>query len=205
MNTFLSLAAHPLVPEVERRLSSLWSALEHWDTALALHSEQTALLALQMAMVRGEDLTFQKVVTWSARLHDIGKVALPSALLDKRGPLDERERNIVQTHPIYSYAILHHVGVPAELLQTVLLHHERYDGKGYPIGLKGEDIPRAARIVAVADAYRALTSRRPYRDAYPPEQARALMRNDAGRAFDPSMMESLGSITQGAHETRTKI
>ncbi len=205
MSTPLSYSANPLVPEVERRLSSLWSALEHWDSALALHSEQTSLLALQIAMVRGEDLTFKKVVTWAARLHDIGKVALPSALLDKNGPLDERERRIIQTHPTYSYAILHRVEIPAEFLQIVLLHHERYDGKGYPIGLKGEDIPLAARIVAVADAYSALTSQRPYRDAYPPEQARALMKKNAGRAFDPSIIESLGSITKGAHETRAHV
>lgn len=175
-------------------LTTLWSTLGHWDRELAEHGEETAQLASKLAGLLGFEEPVPCVLTWAGRLHDIGKVAVPRAILDKVGSLTEEEQRMVRVHPAHSFAILQRTGISSEFLNTVLFHHERVDGTGYPIGLKGDDIPVAARILGVADVFCALTRRRPYRDRYTAEAAWELMVRNKGRAFDPVVVEALEEV-----------
>ncbi len=176
------------------RLAPLWSALGRWDRELAQHGQDTAQLASRMASVLGLEEPVSCALWWAGRLHDIGKVAVPRAVLEKAGPLTDEEQRIVRVHPANSFSILQRTGISSEFLNTVLFHHERFDGTGYPIGLKGEDIPFAARIIAVADVYCALIQRRPYRDRYTADAAWALLMRNKARAFDPVIVEALGEV-----------
>jgi putative two-component system response regulator len=117
-------------------------------------------------------------------LHDIGKIGVPETVLGKRGPLDAREWELMQRHPLIGAQIIAPFEFLAAGAQAVRHHHERWDGTGYPDGLAGEAIPLSARIVAVADVYDALTSARPYREALPPEDALAYVVTAAGRTLD---------------------
>ena len=167
-----------------------------WDPDLAEHSRRTAEMALQLAEHLHADPRNVSALDWAAHLHDIGKTALPRAILDKVGTLTEDEWRIIRSHPVHSFVILHRTDISAEFLLVVLLHHERFDGRGYPVGLKGEDIPLAARLLAVADVYSALTSRRPYRDHFPSDQALAMIRMNSGHAFDPQIVAALTEIVR---------
>ena len=176
------------------RLAPLWSALGRWDRELAYHGEETAQLSVKLAGVLELEEPVSCALCWAGRLHDIGKVTVPRLLLNKEGPLTEEEQRVVRVHPANSFSILQRTGISSDFLNTVLFHHERFDGTGYPVGLKRDDIPFAARIVAVADVYCALTQRRPYRDRYSAEAAWALMVRNKGRAFDPAIVEALQEV-----------
>ena len=176
------------------RLAPLWSALGRWDQDLARHGEDTAQLATKLAGVLELEHPAPCALCWAGRLHDIGKVAVPRSLLEKEGPLTEEEQRVVRVHPAHSFSILQRTGISSDFLNTVLFHHEKFDGSGYPAGLKRDDIPFAARIIAVADVYCALTQRRPYRDRYTAEAAWALMMRNKGRAFDPLIVEALEEV-----------
>ena len=123
-----------------------------------------------------------------ALLHDIGKIGIPDDILHKPGPLNEAEWATMQTHPTLAHDLL----APIEFLKPALdipyCHHERWDGSGYPRGLKGQQIPLPARIFAVADVWDALTSDRPYRKAWPRERAKAHIEENAGVLFDPDVV-----------------
>jgi two-component system response regulator RpfG len=128
----------------------------------------------------------------AAPMHDIGKVGIPDSILLKEGPLDEREMAIMKEHPAIGYEILknspsRYITLGAEI---ALSHHEKYDGSGYPNGLEGENIPLAGRIVAVADVYDALTTRRPYKEAWPVDDAVDYIRNASGSHLDPLVVEA---------------
>jgi HD-GYP domain-containing protein (c-di-GMP phosphodiesterase class II) len=122
-------------------------------------------------------------------LHDIGKVGVPEAILQKPGALSEAELTVVKRHPELGAQILEHPCL-ADVRGWVGAHHERPDGQGYPLGLRGEEIPLEARIVAVADAYEAMTSDRAYRDSIGHEAARAELRRCAGSQFDAAVVEA---------------
>lgn len=127
----------------------------------------------------------------AASMHDIGKVGIPDRILLKEGPLDEQETEIVREHPLIGHEILkdspsRYISLGAEV---ALSHHEKFDGSGYPKGLKGDAIPLAGRIVAVADVYDALTTRRPYKEAWPTEDAIEYIRNASGTHMDPQVVE----------------
>lgn len=125
----------------------------------------------------------------SAQLHDVGKVFIPLEVLNKKGPLTKDEYAIIKSHPQYGYNILHDIKSFKEINEGILSHHERFDGKGYPNGLSGKNIPLFARIIAVADVYDALTSERPYRDAMNEEQAQKIIAEQSGKHFDPDLVE----------------
>ncbi len=142
----------------------------------------------------------------AASMHDIGKVGVPDRILLKAEPLDEQETEIVRQHPRIGHEILkdspsRYISLGAEV---ALSHHEKYDGTGYPKGLKGEAIPLAGRIVAVADVFDALTTRRPYKEAWPTEEALDYIRNASGSHMDPSVVEaflsSIDKVNQIYHE-----
>lgn len=187
---------HLLVEQAEAAMNGLQDAvLESWMRALAVrdgetqeHSARLAGLAVRLAEalgVRGEELLHLRR---GALLHDIGKIGIPDAILHKPGPLTEQERAIMRQHPLYAYHILVPMAYLRPALDIPLYHHERWNGTGYPTGLKGVDIPLVARIFAVVDVWDALRSDRPYRASWSEEQVRGYMREQAGEEFDPQVV-----------------
>lgn len=183
--------------EVEEReretLSRLARAIEYRDTGTSVFLERMAhvsgLIAEQLGM--SEDQV--RVIELAAPLHDMGKIAIPDAVLMKPGPLDEPEMAIMRRHPRIGHELLS--GSQNKFIQAgaiiALRHHERYDGSGYPDGLKGEEIPLEARIIAVADVFDALISARPYKPAWDMETALAYLYAQRGRLFDPRCVDAL--------------
>ncbi len=172
------------------------STLEGWSRALDLRDKETEghtrrvtelTVRLAKAMGVGEDELVR--VRRGALLHDIGKMGIPDSILLKPGPLTDGEWEIMKKHPIYAYELLSPIAYLRPALDIPYCHHERWDGTGYPRGLKGEQIPLAAQIFAVVDVYDALTSERPYRPAWTEEQTRAHLREQAGKHFDPRVVE----------------
>ena len=164
---------------------SLVNALEAKDPHTRGHSDRVARYALALAdRIGGVDRDALEI---GGQLHDIGKIGIQGGLLRKSGPLEVPEREHVQKHPVVGVDILTPLLDDETVLQIVRHHHERWDGQGYPDGLAGEEIPLAARIVAVADTFDAMTTARPYRAARTPEQAVAEIDAEAGRQFDPEV------------------
>jgi GAF domain-containing protein len=170
-------------------VKALARAIEVKDPYTHGHSERVTEYALRIAEAMGLDEAEKQKLKYAATLHDIGKIGIAGKVLNKPAALTEEEYLHVKTHPLLGDSIIE----PVEFLQAprplILHHHERFDGKGYPDGLSGEDIPLGARILAVADAYDAMRSDRPYRKALTRQEAkRELMRN-AGTQFDPRVVE----------------
>ena len=126
----------------------------------------------------------KELITAAAYLHDIGKVFTESKVLHKNGTLNEDERTLVRRHTLDSVLLLSHFGFDQDLIKMVLLHHERVDGQGYPLGLKDEEIPLGAKIIAIADAFDSLTSWRPYRTPIPIKEAEKELIRGANNQFD---------------------
>ncbi|GLV47246.1 hypothetical protein TJA_04190 [Thermus sp. LT1-2-5] len=163
-------------------------AVELRDQETAGHTERVTELTLRLARaldVPEEDLDH---IRRGAILHDVGKIAIPDAILLKPGPLTEEEWRVMRMHPVYAYEWLSGIPFLKKALEIPYAHHERWDGSGYPRGLKGLEIPLSARIFAVVDVYDALTSDRPYRKAWPREKALAYLKEEAGRQFDPEVV-----------------
>jgi len=124
-----------------------------------------------------------------ALLHDMGKLGIPDHILQKPGKLTDEEWELMRQHPRYAFEMLHSVEYLRPALDIPYCHHEKWDGSGYPRGLRGEQIPLGARIFAVVDVWDALTSDRPYREAWPREKALAYIKAEAGTHFDPEVVE----------------
>jgi HD-GYP domain-containing protein (c-di-GMP phosphodiesterase class II) len=131
-----------------------------------------------------------------ALLHDLGKVRVPDRVLSKPGPLDPAERELVNRHPVWGAELLEQVPGLEPVATIVRFHHERWDGTGYPDGLPRDRIPVASRVVAVCDAYQAMTSARPYRAALPPAAAAYELRTGAGTQFDPALVDCFVEVLQ---------
>jgi HD-GYP domain-containing protein (c-di-GMP phosphodiesterase class II) len=129
-----------------------------------------------------------------ALLHDIGKMGIPDSILLKPGPLSDDEWAIMRRHPIYAYDLLSPINYLRLSLDIPYCHHEKWDGSGYPRGLRGEAIPLAARLFAVVDVWDALLSNRPYRAGWPAERVREYILKEAGRHFDPRAVEALSGL-----------
>jgi putative nucleotidyltransferase with HDIG domain len=159
------------VERLQRQLSSLRSSvvsaisalIDARDRAIAAHSEAVTNCAVLLADALGLPPAEVEAVRLAALLHDVGKIAVSDAVLQKPGPLDQEEWQAMKQHPVIAERILDGLPLPDSTVAGVRHHHERFDGRGYPDGLAGEEIPIAARIVAVADAFHAMTSDRPYR------------------------------------------
>ncbi|WP_461209799.1 response regulator [Desulfocurvus sp. DL9XJH121] len=156
-------------------ITSLIQALEARDVYTRGHSEAVAEIAVGMGRVMGFEEDELESLEIAARLHDLGKIGIPDSVLLKPGKLTLKEYEIIKTHPTIGAEILKPIPSMEQLIPAVLSHHERMDGKGYPQGLKGKDIPLWARIIAVGDIYHALTSNRPYRDPMPEERVLAII------------------------------
>ncbi|HET9913660.1 MAG TPA: HD-GYP domain-containing protein [Anaerolineales bacterium] len=165
------------------------NALEMRDSETMGHSQRIVELTLTLAKklgVRDMDLMH---IRRGALLHDIGKMGIPDAILHKPGMLTEEEWVVMRKHPVYARDYFSSVSYLTPALDIPYFHHERWDGTGYPQGLKGEEIPLAARIFAVVDVWDALTSDRPYRPAWSKEKTLGYIQEQAGRQFDPRIVE----------------
>src|SRR5207249_1327518 len=154
-------------------------SIESSDTYTFGHCERVARHAVAVARALGSDAQAQTTIRLGAYLHDVGKVRVPREILCKPGPLTRDEFAVVQMHPIWGIELLAGVEFPWDLKSIIRWHHERYDGTGYPDRLRGEEIPRSAQIVGIADVYDAMTTTRPYRPAF--SHAAALAQMEEGR------------------------
>ncbi|WP_028578763.1 HD domain-containing phosphohydrolase [Desulfogranum japonicum] len=155
------------------------------------HSERVAKLAVQLAAIMGCTPSEQELLYRGGLLHDIGKIGIPLLILDKPGKLDKDEYETIKKHPVMGGKILEPIDAYQDILKIVVQHHERYDGKGYPFGLKGDAIDPLARILSVADVYDALITSRPYRDGWPEEEVTAFMQANSGVMFQPDVVDAL--------------
>ena len=173
---------------------SLSNAVEFRDAYTGKHAERVTAYGLEIA--RRVDLPTgeRPEIEFGFLLHDIGKVAIPDAILHKPGPLTESERRLMAQHPLIGAEIVRGIDFLEGAVEIVRSHHERWDGKGYPDGLTAEDIPLSARVFAVADVFDALTTDRPYRSASTIGTAREMIRDEAGTHFDPRVVEAFESI-----------
>ena len=170
-------------------LAALLGSMSSYNHDLRGHCERVCNHCLPTAFrmgLAGKRLLYLQL---AALLNDVGKLDVPAHILDKRGMLSLQETLLVQDHSIRGEKILKALSLPEPICQTVRTHHERFDGKGYPDGLAGAEIPLEARIVQVADAYDAMTEDRPYRAAMTPEAARFWISGLSGVCFDPEVVD----------------
>jgi HD-GYP domain-containing protein (c-di-GMP phosphodiesterase class II) len=170
-----------------RTVKSLADAVEMRDVYTANHTNRVTDYSLFLADELGVSSSDRRHITMGTPLHDIGKIAIDDSILKKPGKLTDAEFEIMKTHTTKGYDLLKDIPEMGPSLPIVRNHHERWDGRGYPDALSGEQIPRLARIVAIADAFDAMTTNRPYREKMPLERAFAEIRDKAGSQFDPDM------------------
>ncbi|RLD96400.1 MAG: hypothetical protein DRJ13_13640, partial [Bacteroidetes bacterium] len=175
-----------------------WSrALEIRDHKTEGHSRRVEELTLAIARKMGIEKGKLAHIRQGALLHDIGKIGIPDSILNKPGKLTEEEWEVMKKHPIYAYEMLYPIDYLRPALDIPRYHHERWDGGGYPEGLKGKEIPLAARIFAVVDVWDALRSDRPYHKAWPDEKALEYIKEESGKHFDPRVVEVFLEILGG--------
>jgi HD-GYP domain-containing protein (c-di-GMP phosphodiesterase class II) len=198
------LARAQIDPGAARRDAALAlaAALAERDPAAGTHSRVVSGFAGTVAARLGLDDELCEEAEIAGLLHDIGKLALPDRILDKPGPLEPEERSVVEEHPAIGERILRAVPGLASIADAVRASHERFDGSGYPDGLRGDEIPLVARIVAVCDTWHVMTSDRPYRERLGDEEALRRLRFVAGTQLDPEVVAALRDVL-GAHAERT--
>jgi len=174
---------------------ALANAVEARDAYTGKHAERVAAYGMAIARAGGLSLADEPETEFGFLLHDIGKVAVPDAILFKPKPLNEPERIVMEKHAEIGWEILRDIDFLGEAKLVVRHHHERWDGRGYPDGLAGEDIPLAARVFSVADTFDALTTDRPYRPARPLARARAIIAALSDTQFDPAAVEAFALIS----------
>ncbi|MFD6418417.1 HD domain-containing phosphohydrolase [Streptomyces sp. NPDC060194] len=169
-------------------IRALVQAVDIKDRYTRGHSERVGRASVMIARELGMDADRVEVLRFAGILHDVGKLGVPTRLLRKDGPLTPEERRVIELHPEYGHEMVRGIGFLGDARAAILHHHERMDGSGYPYGLRGEQIPRAARMVAVADAFDAMTSTRSYDRARPVEVAVGELRRCAGTQFDAEVV-----------------
>jgi len=180
----------------EVTLQALGAAIDLRDNETAGHSQRVCRYSLEIARALGWSESQLGSLARGAHLHDIGKLGIPDGILLKPGPLTDEERNIMQRHVKVGFDLVADIAFLADAAEIVLRHHERYDGSGYPCGLKGDEILPSARIFAVADSFDAITSDRPYRRATSFESGREIIRDCSGTKFDPQVVSAFLSIPE---------
>lgn len=184
-----------------------------WGTLLALaraidasspwtagHSERVTALSLSIGRQVGMSESELETLNRGGLLHDLGKIGVPANILDKDGPLTDEEREVMMGHPRIGTRILQPIPVFTDVTPIVLQHHERFDGKGYPDGIAGEEISLGARVLSVADIYDALTSARPYRKAMEQQDVVKIIEEESGTQFDPVVVEAFLELLRSGHE-----
>lgn len=167
-------------------LDALLTSVDAKDRHTRRHSEDVLSYSLVIARALGLDTSAQHEIEVAALLHDVGKIGVPDHILRKPGPLTEDEFEAIKQHPRMGVVIVAAVSGLEATLGAIGHRHERWDGGGYPDGLAGDAIPLFARLMAVADAYSAMTTDRPYRKGMAPAQARSILRDGAGTQWDPA-------------------
>lgn len=179
-----------LQTQAQRTMEMLARAVDQRDPCTYRHSERVAEFSERIAKRLDLDATEVATIRAAALVHDLGKVGIESSILLKLGPLDPQERRRMQEHPTIGADIVGQLTIYEQMRDLVAYHQERYDGAGYPRGLKGEEVPQGARIIAVADAFEAMTSDRPYRKAMSREAAEAELGRGRGSQFDPRVVDA---------------
>ena len=179
-------------------IEALALAIDAKDRTGKSHIRRVQVFAAGLAKSIGMSESEIQGVKTAALLHDIGKLAVPEHILSKPGPLTQEEFQKIRIHPQVGAEIIAGVPFPYPVAPLILSHHERWDGKGYPAGMKGEEIPAGARILAVVDYFDALTSERPYHKAMSDDAAVGLLRQEAGKALDPSLVQKFVENLDGA-------
>lgn len=174
--------------EYESTIYALTAAIDAKDHYTFSHSNNVAYYATSLATTLGMNEDMIEIIRQAALLHDVGKIGIPEYILNKEGKLTDEEYEIIKGHVEASIDIIRHLPSLDYVIPAVIGHHERYDGKGYPRRIAGEDIPLTARILCVADSFDAMTSKRCYKKAFPIEVAREKLLQDAGRQFDPDLV-----------------
>jgi HD-GYP domain-containing protein (c-di-GMP phosphodiesterase class II) len=182
-------------------LSALIDARDHYT---GQHTREVAGTSVRIALAIGLERAEAKMIGLAARLHDIGKVAVPDAVLQKPGRLTPEEWASIRTHPIVGADVVKRVPALSVVAPVIRGHHERWDGKGYPDGLTAADIPIGARIVAVADAFAAMTADRQYRVRMSGDAAVVELRRCAGTQFDESLVEALVRVLEADMEVERR-
>jgi HD-GYP domain-containing protein (c-di-GMP phosphodiesterase class II) len=175
-------------------IQMLAGAVDEKDPYTRGHSDRVTRYSLMIGKELGLDATFMETLQISAQLHDVGKIGIEDRILKKPGALTAEEFEVMKTHTTKGANILRPVTQLAEMLPGIELHHEALDGRGYPYGLTGEQIPLLARVIAVADTFDALTTNRPYQHAHSPEEALKIIQNLAGKRLDPGPVAALMAV-----------
>ena len=170
-------------------LFGLAEAIEAKDPYTKGHCGRVAAYSLVLAKEAGYPVDGLETLEFGAFLHDIGKIGIKDAVLLKPGPLDDVEWVHMREHPVKGYEIASKIEMLKPIMSAVRNHHERWDGSGYPDKMVAEEIPLAARIVAIADAFDAMATDRPYKQALPLEECEAVLRKTAGKMYDPELIE----------------
>jgi len=175
-------------------IQMLAGAVDEKDPYTRGHSDRVTRYSLLIAKEMNLPSSFMEILQVSAQLHDVGKIGIEDHILKKPGALTEEEFEVMKTHTTKGANILRPVTQLAEMLPGIELHHEALDGRGYPYGLKGDQIPLLARVIAVADTFDALTTNRPYQQAHTPDQALQIIKNLAGKRLDPAAVAALLAV-----------
>src|SRR6266852_862746 len=177
-------------------LQMLAGAVDEKDPYTRGHSDRVTKYSVLISKEMGMPEDFLEIVRVSAQLHDVGKIGIEDRILKKPGALTAEEFEVMKTHTTKGANILRPVAQLTEMIPGIELHHESLDGRGYPQGLKGEDVPVLPRIIAVADTFDALTTNRPYQQAHDPEAALRIIHNLSGKRLDPTAVAALTAIYQ---------
>jgi HD-GYP domain-containing protein (c-di-GMP phosphodiesterase class II) len=175
-------------------IQMLAGAVDEKDPYTRGHSDRVTRYSLMIAKELALDAQFMETLQISAQLHDVGKIGIEDHILKKPGALTAEEFEVMKTHTTKGANILRPVTQLAEMLAGIELHHEALDGRGYPYGLQGDQIPLLARVIAVADTFDALTTNRPYQHAHTPEEALKIIQNLAGKRLDPEAVAALLAV-----------
>ncbi|MDY6787252.1 MAG: GAF domain-containing protein [candidate division WOR-3 bacterium] len=173
----------------KQSISSIVTAVEKRDRYTRGHTERVTEYCLKIAEAMGFDSEKMHKLELAALLHDVGKIGISDNILLKKGALTDEEYDEIKKHPRKGIEIVGRIEQLSEIKEGILYHHERIDGRGYPAGLKGNEIPLTARIIAVADAYDAMTTNRPYRNSLSVEEAKRRLSESSGTQFDPRIVE----------------
>jgi putative nucleotidyltransferase with HDIG domain len=192
----LQAALQQIEHSYEDTLQALGAAIDLRDTETAGHSQRVCRYSLEIARAMGWSDKQLRSLARGAYLHDIGKLGVPDGILLKPGPLTADERKLMQQHVQIGFDLVKDIPFLADAAEILLMHHERYEGGGYPRGLKGEEILLGARIFAVADTFDAITSDRPYRRASSFQSARETIRHLSGSQFDPQVVDAFLGIPE---------
>jgi putative nucleotidyltransferase with HDIG domain len=192
----LEIAMSQLERSYSATLEALGSAIDLRDSATAGHARRVLWYSIKLANTLGGLEDQLKNIAMGACLHDIGKLATPDGILLKPGALSDQERKVMQRHVVIGYDLVKGIPFLAEAAEIILAHHERWDGSGYPRGLRGDEIPLSARIFAVADTLDAITSDRPYRAALQFSAARDVIARESGKLFDSVVADAFLGIPE---------